>query len=226
MSRGKAKVDHRRTDLNARQEAFALLLSTGMSQGEAYRAAGYEAKGDSAYEASSRLAKSIKVQSRVAEAKAAREQALVVRQAAAAVYTAASVSAMLAHSYAEAHRLGQVGAAVQASLGIAKLQGLLVDKTEDVTRRASRSPSAPIEIEVDHWLTEHGALPVLEGSEGSEPKSPSQEERVDDMGLVEKPNDINDLAESSSTPGVEPGNGPGPLLRGLPLAENNNEDLT
>ena len=39
--------------------------------------------------------------------------------------------------------LGQAGAAVAASMGRAKLCGLLIDRREDVTRRPTRDPDAP-----------------------------------------------------------------------------------
>ena len=42
--------------------------------------------------------------------------------------------------------LGQAGAAVAASMGRAKLCGLLVDRREDVTRRPTRDPDAPAEV--------------------------------------------------------------------------------
>ena len=48
--------------------------------------------------------------------------------------------------------LGQAGAAVAASMGRAKLCGLLVDRREDVTRRPTRDPDEPAEVAVEVWL--------------------------------------------------------------------------
>ena len=50
--------------------------------------------------------------------------------------------------------LGQAGAAVAASMGRAKLCGLLIDRREDVTRRPTRDPDAPAEVAVEVWLRE------------------------------------------------------------------------
>ena len=50
--------------------------------------------------------------------------------------------------------LGQAGAAVAASMGRAKLCGLLVDRREDVTRRPTRDPGAPAEVAVEVRLRE------------------------------------------------------------------------
>ena len=58
--------------------------------------------------------------------------------------------------------LGQAGAAVAASMGRAKLCGLLIDRREDVTRRPTRDPDAPAEVAVEVWLREV-APPTGEG---------------------------------------------------------------
>jgi hypothetical protein len=50
--------------------------------------------------------------------------------------------------------LGKSGAAVAASMGRAKLCGLLVDRREDVTRKPSRDPDPPAEVAVEVWLRE------------------------------------------------------------------------
>jgi phage terminase small subunit len=53
--------------LNARQEAFARGLAEGMSQRQAYMAAGYGCKGTTADENASRLLGNAKVAARVSE---------------------------------------------------------------------------------------------------------------------------------------------------------------
>ena len=138
--------------LTPRQEVFAQRLAVGDSQGQAYREAGFAAQGDRVYELASRLAKQVKVRSRVDQLRLQLDRA----RASTRVVTAHTVSVMLEEVAANATRDKQHGAAATAIMGLAKLHGLLVDKTEDVTRRAARSPNAPVEIEVEHWLTEQG----------------------------------------------------------------------
>jgi hypothetical protein len=87
---------------------------------------------------------------------------------------------MLADTYAAATADKQHGAAATAAMGIAKLHGLLVEKHEDVTRRATRDPAAPKEIDVDHWVTEQRAA-----------LSPA----VDDMGLGAAPAAVDSVPE-------------------------------
>lgn len=150
--------DPQNRPLSARQEAFAVHVATGMTHAEAYRAAGYEAQGDSVYEASSRLAKKSRVQSRVDQVRSRIDQARAKAVASTMIVTAQTVSEMLAEAFRDAKKWKQSGAQVAAAMGLAKVHGLLVDKTEDVTRRATRNPDAPIEIDVDHWVNEQVAL--------------------------------------------------------------------
>ena len=136
------------TPLNARQEAFARNIAEGRRQREAYRSAGYAPTSDNATDANaSRLLRHDKVQSRVRELQAAQAEAsqITAERLLVARWTrpAASRSAS-----------GQAGAAVAASMGRAKLYGLLVDRREDVTRRPSRDPDAPAEVAVEVWLRE------------------------------------------------------------------------
>jgi hypothetical protein len=93
------------------------------------------------------------------------------------IVTAQTISDMLTEVYRAGLDLKQVGAAATAAMGLAKLHGLLVDKTEDVTRRAARSPDAPLEIEVEHWLTEQGVSPESPDQRALEPSQGSQEQR-------------------------------------------------
>ena len=143
-----------RVGLTARQEVFAQEVSLGASLGEAYRRAGYRAEGNRVYEKASVLAKASKVKARVAQLQEAQARS----RAATAVVTAQTITSMLAEAFEDAKRWKQTGAQVAAAMGLAKLHGLLVDKTEDVTRRATRNPDAPIEIDVDHWVNEQVAL--------------------------------------------------------------------
>ena len=131
--------------LNARQEAFARSIAEGRSQREAYKRAGYTPTSDGIADVNaSRLLRHAQVQSRVRELQAA--------QAEASQITAERLLAELEEARSLALSLGQAGAAVAASMGRAKLCGLLVDRREDVTRRPARDPDAPAEGAVEVWL--------------------------------------------------------------------------
>ena len=109
--------------LTSRQEAFCRGLTEGLSQYEAYQKAGYRSEGRNAIDANAAaLVRNHKVVKRLNELKAE-----------AAKRTAVTVESIAAEL--EASRLGamaekQFAAANQASLGKAKLYGLIVDKAE------------------------------------------------------------------------------------------------
>jgi hypothetical protein len=66
-----------------------------------------------------------------------------------------NASRLLTHAQVQSRvRELQAGAAAAASMGRAKLCGLLVDRREDVTRRPTRDPDAPAEVAVEVWLRE------------------------------------------------------------------------
>ena len=93
--------------------------------------AGYSAA--TAKEQGYRLLTKVHVQARVAELHAAHRERLDT--------TVDSITLQLREDRALAHEKGQAGAAVQASMGLAKLYGLLVDKREDVTPLDDMSPA-------------------------------------------------------------------------------------
>lgn len=103
---------------NARHERFAQELAKGQSISGAYHAAGYENSPQSA----SRLLKNAHVSARVSELKADIAAALPVTQA--------SICAELEEARSLAMRIEQPAPAVSASMGKAKVAGLLVDRTE------------------------------------------------------------------------------------------------
>ena len=122
-------------------------IAEGRSQREAYQRAGYTPASDSVADVNaSRLLRHAQVQSRVRELQAAQAQASQI--------TAERLLAELEEARSLALSLGQAGAAVAASMGRAKLCGLLVDRREDVTRRPTRDPDAPAEVAVEVWLRE------------------------------------------------------------------------
>ncbi len=99
---------------NARHERFAQELAKGKSQVAAYKAAGYKPN-DSA---SARLCGNVRIKERLLE--------LQVRVAEKAVVTAADIAAQLDEDRAVARKLKQGSAAVSATMGKAKVLGLVI----------------------------------------------------------------------------------------------------
>jgi phage terminase small subunit len=107
---------------NHKHELFAQGLAKGESASAAYRAAGYSASGNAADAAASRLLKTVKVQARLAELKE--------RAAIKVGLTVADIIKMLDEDRELAHNCEQSGSAVSATLGMAKVLGMLKDKVE------------------------------------------------------------------------------------------------
>jgi hypothetical protein len=103
---------------NTRHEAFAQALTKGMSATAAYESAGYKRNEGSA----GRLHRNAQVRARLAE--------LQQRAADATVTNVEDIVRQLQADHALAHRQGQPAAAVSATMGIAKVLGLIVDKRE------------------------------------------------------------------------------------------------
>ncbi len=108
---------------NPKHEKFAQEIAKGTAIGEAYVVAGYEGQNTSAAAASaSRLLKSAKIQARVSE--------LLNQGATRAVVSIQKILEKLDKAYDLAESLGQPAAMVTASMGQAKVAGLIVDKKE------------------------------------------------------------------------------------------------
>lgn len=103
---------------NARHERFAQALAKGKSQSEAYVLAGYQPDAGAA----SRLSGNIKVRARVDE--------ILGRAAVRAEITAADIAMQLDEDRQFARTHKQSAAAVSATLGKAKVLGLITDKSE------------------------------------------------------------------------------------------------
>lgn len=131
---------------NPKHEAFARALAKGKSQIEAYTEAGY--KPDEPH--ASRLASNGKVAARVEE--------LLEKAAEKAVVTVETIAVELEEARALALKEGQSAAAVAASMGKAKLFGLLVDKVQaDVRHHYSELSDEDLDRELTAALGTQGA---------------------------------------------------------------------
>jgi len=139
--------------LNAKQERFVThLVEKGMNAAAAYKAAGYAAKSYGAVRANaSRLLTNDNVRIRIAE---------LQREAASKVaITAESIAAELDAAYRLAFANGQAGACVAASMGKARLFGLIVDRAEveqTIRRKPVADPDAPAEMSLEAWQKKYG----------------------------------------------------------------------
>lgn len=138
--------------LNARQERFVQNLATqGMNATSAYREAGYATKHDGAARAdASRLLTNGNVKKRLLE--------LQEEAAAKAVVTATMIAAELDAAYELAFANNQAAACVAASMGKAKLFGLIIDRQElrAEIRKPVADPDAPSEMSIDDWTQKYG----------------------------------------------------------------------
>jgi phage terminase small subunit len=139
--------------LNARQERFVQhLVVGGMNATAAYKASGYAGKTDGTARAgASELLTNPNVKSRLAE---------LQRQAAQkAVVTAESIADELDIAFRLAFENKQAAACVAASMGKAKLFGLIVDRAEveqTIKRKPVVDPDAPGEMSLGDWQKKYG----------------------------------------------------------------------
>lgn len=124
---------------NARHERFAQSLAQGKSATEAMRDAGYTDPRNS-----TRLTKNDEISSRVAELKA--------QAAANTVTTVEDIARQLDEDRAFARENGAAAAAVAATLGKAKVLGLVVDKAENVNYNVDVTDEPASE---EDWAAEH-----------------------------------------------------------------------
>ncbi len=132
---------------NSRHEKFAQGLAQGMSAAEAYKAAGYEAKGNVAEAAASRLLRDVKVASRVEELK---------QRAAVSVQISREwVLEQLVDNLKLAKDTGQLAPANRAAELLGKELGMFVDRSENVNQNVSYVISGEPVEDADEWLAEH-----------------------------------------------------------------------
>jgi hypothetical protein len=176
--------------LTAQQELFAQAVFQGVGLGKAYKDAGYKAVDRNTQDShASRLARNGKIVERMQELAQARAISEKV--------TVQTVTNMLADVYEDARKFKQIGAAATAAMGIAKLHGLLVDRVEDITRRPARDPGAPLEIEVEHWLTDHK---LLGGPAATEPAATEPAATDHKADMARAPTQLDLFSEEEAKP--------------------------
>lgn len=125
---------------NARHERFAQELAKGKSATEAYAAAGYKPDDGNA----TRLTGNDRVKARLAELQAkAAEKTLV---------TVEDIVAQLDEDRKFAREQGAASAAVTATMGKAKVLGLIIEKAENININHDVTDEPASE---DEWASEH-----------------------------------------------------------------------
>lgn len=143
---------------NARHEVFAQNLASGMSQTQAYIGAGYKEAG--ADQNASRLMTNDKVASRVRELQAV--------SAVECTITTQQLSEQLELLRVKAEAAGQFTAAVSATMGRAKLHGLIIDKAE--VKDVTEVPPDVRRAEIERLMTKlNGATNGADRGRGAPP---------------------------------------------------------
>src|SRR5882672_2575239 len=136
--------------LSIPQQKFVLAILEGKSQVEAYRAAGYSGGKGKTADAIAKAAHQVMKAASVTEAIGRARAAVVERQA----LTVEDLVGMLLHSREVAFKCDppQVAASVAAAMGIAKLLGLVIDrsKVEMVLHKPAFS-STVLELTESEW---------------------------------------------------------------------------
>jgi phage terminase small subunit len=140
--------------MTKRQERFVLAILQGQSQSDAYKTAGYMAgkPGSKSQdtEAVAKAASHVAHSATVSEALARARAVVVERQA----LTVEDLVGMLLHSREVAFKCEppQVAASVAAAMGIAKLLGLVIDRSKvEMTLHKPAFSSAVLELSEAEW---------------------------------------------------------------------------
>lgn len=141
--------------LTVKQEAFCLAYIETGNASEAYRRAGYSTKAaqKTIHEAASRLLAEGKVSARVSELKAVLAEHFDI--------TVERIAAMLQEDRQFARECSTPAAAVSATMGLAKLGGLLIDKRDHTSSDGTMTPK-PVNLAglSDAALKEVASLPL------------------------------------------------------------------
>jgi len=132
---------------NSRHEKFAQGLAQGMSAAEAYKQAGYDAKGNAAEVSASRLLRNDKVAARVEELKQ--------RAAASVSLTKEWVLERLIKNVEMGQASEDLAPANKALELLGKELGMFVDRSENVNQNVSYVISGEPVADADEWLAEH-----------------------------------------------------------------------
>lgn len=147
---------------NARHERFAQGIVKGLNGKAAYIDAGYRSKGNAAEVEASKFLRNPKIASRVAE--------LQARQAHRLDISVERITLQLLEDRALAHSQGQAGAAVAASMALAKLHGLIIDRAEVISyRKPLREPSTVRQMSLEEWTLKF-APRLVEGPAPARPE--------------------------------------------------------
>src|SRR5262245_50709874 len=144
-----------------RHEAFAQRRVSGISLGESqaasYRAVGYKSQGHGAETNASRLLRKDHIVARIQE--------LQERAARKTVASVETVTAQLDADRQLAFKQGQASAAVQATIGKAKINGLMISRSErgrPDSFAVCQTPEQVIDAMVQELGDEHAALTQIE----------------------------------------------------------------
>lgn len=136
--------------LTPKQEAFCLLIVKGETQSSAYEQAGYSSTSLAVTATSAnKLLKIPKIQARVAELRGA-----LVRKT---MITLESLTDDLINIRDKSVAAGSYGPAVQSVLALARLHGLLIEKSEvSIMHRPAPLPTKVLELSEDDWVRQFG----------------------------------------------------------------------
>ncbi|TIS60719.1 MAG: Terminase small subunit [Mesorhizobium sp.] len=155
---------------NPRHERFAQGIAKGLSGKAAYVEAGYRSTGNAAEVGAAKLVRNGKIAARIAE--------LQARQVLRLDVTVESLVEELEIAREGALAARQYAAAINASIGKARLLGLLVDRqeVEQVQRKPLREPSQISQMSLTEWQEKFAP----KGSVGQSPAEPEPKPTVTD----------------------------------------------
>src|SRR5262245_8000569 len=137
------KISKNNTEIEGRWEMFAIGMVKGLSLTDAYHAAGYYGGPNNAH----KLTKKPEVAGRIAELRAQIRSRMKI--------TVESLVMDLQDHRDQATALDKPGDAITATMAIAKLLGLLVEKSElNVIMKPALAPTDRREITIEEWQAE------------------------------------------------------------------------
>ncbi len=134
--------------MTPKQERFVQEYTIDSNATQAAIRAGYSAK--SAYVQGPRLLENVGVAAAIRAAQAEHRERTKV--------TVESLTEKLRAAYDVAEQNGQSASMVQASMGLAKLHGYLVDRVEQTTKAADNMTPDEVKAEIEQMRREHMAL--------------------------------------------------------------------